>query len=1031
MDSEVTVNQTQTIGSLIIDLGDGLIVEPAVSLQANGDVQNSGSILVRVNNTGGLEFASLFENEASGNVELEGGLLTALSPSAVGGAWLHNLGTVEGNGRIGLSNRAMSIANEGMVDANRAGSTLFFTGIGDGILNLPLPTYSNSGTLRASSGGTLRVSGFQRTTPLVNDGGLIEALGGSTVTLLNVRLEGGNLATRRGGRLAEGRVRIGSQVSLAGVEVDGQVDFDFNASLYDSDFENLQTLQLGSNQLFINETVRIAGGGEMRLAAGGQIRGDGLGAPSPPRLINVDNRLFMDTTGTAAIGAGMLVENGGLIEADGPGRQLSLNLTGPSGQSPQQPAWMNSGSINATSGGKISLVGPGRKIANGPTGVLEVDAASQFELDAAHVLGGTLRGPAAMPSANNGFQERATLENVRLEGFVGSPEPLELVGTIENTGMLFGEVEISTPEVKLGGGGVVAVERFARVNTNQFVELINEDNTIEVDGPVSLDTVQLVNRGIVEAVSASPSNQLVSSRAQPRRVINSGTMRALGGNQLNLTSVVVQSHERGTNGDLFPGTILAGAGSTVLVGDVFGGRLVAEPGGSLRAIDSIFNSTSLPVPLELSGIIVAENLGFTGEIVNAGRLRAAGTTRVISSAVLSGPGTFELGFGDRPGTLLIGGNAFLQNDSTHSIVGRGTITVDQTTLLNEGRIQSSMNGTLTLQGQTGTNPSQFVQVGSLIAGDASVLRVEGFGNLTNNGLIESRPLSMLQVQMQNGFENHETIRVEAGGRITFAAAPGPSQLVENDGGEVSLDGTLSFINARFLNRDGGVVFGDGSLDFEPRSDTSSSPIDFINQGVIAPGSLTAPGGIGSLSIGGSFFEQTASGRLEIGIGGTAQGEFDTLRIARFAELAGELAIELVDLGGGIYEPQLGDQFVILETTISGTLLSGVFDSVDAPTLDPGLDFRLFYNDTQVILSITEPLASDFDGNSTINASDLDQWQADYGMTNGLDFLAWQREVTQTVPTPMPPVVAVPEPSTALLLACVFVVMIGSATRCRS
>lgn len=1027
VNSEVTVNQTQTIGSLTIDAEDALIIEPAVSLQASGPVQNSGNILVRVNNTGGLELAESLVNQVSGQIELEGGTLTSLMPSAMGGALLRNLGTIQGSGRIGLTGRPLSMINAGMIDANRAGSTLLLTGIGSGaVLPSPLPNYSNGGSLRASSGGTLRISGFGPDTPLVNLGGQIEALGSSTVNLLNARIIAGRISTQRTGRSGEGRIRIGGQVSLAGVEVDGQIDFDFNASLYDSSFTNLQTLHVGSNQLFINETVRIGGDGQVRLAAGGQIRGDGVG-PSLPRFVNEENLVFMDTAGTAAIGVGMLVENGGTIAADGPARQLSLNLAGPAGHSPQQPAWMNSGAINATGGGRISLVGPARMIANGPTGVLEVDAASQFELDAAYVLGGTLRGPATMPEVGNGFQDRATLENVRLEGFVGSPEPLELVGTIENTGTLFGQVEISTPEVTLGGGGVVAVERFARENTSQFVELINEDNTIEVDGTVSLDTVQLVNRGIVEAVSDSPSNQLVSPGAQPRRVINRGMMRALDGNQLDLTGVVVQNHERETNGDLFPGTILAGAGSTVLVGDVFGGRLVAEPGGSLRAIDSNLNSTGLPVPLELSGIISAENLTFTGEIVNTGRLRAVGDIRVVSSSVLSGPGTFELGTGDGPGNLLIGENAFLQNASTHSIVGRGEITVDQTTLLNEGLIQSSEGDILTLQGISGTTAAQLLQAGSLVASERSQLRVQGFGSLTNVGQIETEESSYLEVLVNNGLQNRGTIHVGGFSIIEVVGSP-LFELVENDGGQIAVDGSLQFFNAHLVNRPGSVVSGDGLISLASSFAAPDAPKDFTNQGVIAPGSLTAPGNLGGLTINGSF-EQTVSGRLEIGVGRNVATVSDRLQILRNAKLHGELAIEFIDLGDGIYQPQLGDQFLVLNTFGSSSAIEGIFASLDAPTLDPGLDYRLFYGRRAIVLRITEPLTADFDGNSTLNQADLDQWQGDYGInddsnangdgtSDGFDFLAWQREAS--VPAPSTGgdgrITAAPEPGSGLLLA---------------
>ena len=70
------------------------------------------------------------------------------------------------------------------------------------------------------------------------------------------------------------------------------------------------------------------------------------------------------------------------------------------------------------------------------------------------------------------------------------------------------------------------------------------------------------------------------------------------------------------------------------------------------------------------------------------------------------------------------------------------------------------------------------------------------------------------------------------------------------------------------------------------------------------------------------FENGAGGTWLVEIGGYAPGiEYDYLSVSNGdAMLAGTLEVEVIDAGGGLFEPQIGDSFPILEApgTVVGT-----------------------------------------------------------------------------------------------------------------
>lgn len=99
------------------------------------------------------------------------------------------------------------------------------------------------------------------------------------------------------------------------------------------------------------------------------------------------------------------------------------------------------------------------------------------------------------------------------------------------------------------------------------------------------------------------------------------------------------------------------------------------------------------------------------------------------------------------------------------------------------------------------------------------------------------------------------------------------------------------------------------------------------------------------------------------------------------------------------------------------LASGVY-TMEMQDIDTPFNYALAFN----VSALSGPMPGDFNGDGTVDAADLAQWQADYGAsagsdadgdgdTDGDDFLVWQRNLSTPAGA-----VAVPEPAALALVA---------------
>jgi T5SS/PEP-CTERM-associated repeat protein len=253
------------------------------------------------------------------------------------------------------------------------------------------------------------------------------------------------------------------------------------------------------------------------------------------------------------------------------------------------------------------------------------------------------------------------------------------------------------------------------------------------------------------------------------------------------------------------------------------------------------------------------------------------------------------------------------------------------------------------------------------------------------------------------------------GGANIATAAGRGTLSVDDRGLISVGGTLKLHPGGTLKGDGGTITG------------------FVaNSGVVAPGNSA-----GVLTIEGNF-TQEAAGTLQIELGGPGPSDQDKLTVNGAVILAGTLDVSLID--GFI--PIAGNSFDVLDWTI----LSGTFDTLNLPTLDPGL----MWNASQLYTAgaLLVAIAGDYNANGFVDAADYTVWRNslnENGVTlaadgNGdntidnLDFEVWKLHYGESVAGAMQSNqnFNVPEPSAVVLFvvaAILNLVGVRSGRRC--
>jgi hypothetical protein len=172
------------------------------------------------------------------------------------------------------------------------------------------------------------------------------------------------------------------------------------------------------------------------------------------------------------------------------------------------------------------------------------------------------------------------------------------------------------------------------------------------------------------------------------------------------------------------------------------------------------------------------------------------------------------------------------------------------------------------------------------------------------------------------------------------------------------------------------------------------------------------------------------------------GEYDQLVVDGETTLGGTLKLVPIDLGGGLYEPALGDTFLLMAS--QNGFGEELFDDFDLPQLTAGLGWMLSTNAMTLSLSVVEAaaLAGDYNNDGIVNAADYTVWRdnlggtslpfnetASLGTVDQADYDAWKANFGATSDSGgAAGNLAVPEPAAIVLLLFGSAAFIGRPKR---
>ncbi len=516
-----------------------------------------------------------------------------------------------------------------------------------------------------------------------------------------------------------------------------------------------------------------------------------------------------------------------------------------------------------------------------------------------------------------------------------------------------------------------------------------------------------------------------------------------GGNGSNGSSNVVDIYRRQIYDSITSSQVFTLVDQTTVSGQM----QLSGPGSlDLGAFDLAVGSMSGDAPINLSGntlTVGSDNTSaapYTGAI-SGGNLIKVGTGQLSAGGQLSADITIDQGRIEAGPGAVVGGNVTIAAGARLTNNG-GTLFLDN--LTNSGVLDGSaqINGSFvnaagaSVRVGAGERVTLFSASGQINAGVIDVIGnpnfvagravLESDGPLTNaesTGLIAGQNATL---RFNGGLTNEGSVALSFGTSNVFGDIANTGNISITGGADVtfyddvdqqgsltvSTGGRAAFFGA--FTGDGGFT-GGGDVYLLGDLRPGNSPADVLMQGNLVLGATTT---------------------TQIELGGSTPGtEYDRLSISGDVQFAGSLSVELIDAGGGLFEPSVGDQFVVATYASH----SGEFSIESLPTLSqPGAEWQVDYGDEALTLSVAG-LTGDVDVDGKVDRRDVAVLLAGYGTESNarwsdgdfdfdraitlLDLARLQSNLGTQLPSPA---TAVPEPTTGLMLWLLLLMSIATA-----
>ncbi|MEM8875513.1 MAG: hypothetical protein AAGD32_14800 [Planctomycetota bacterium] len=667
------------------------------------------------------------------------------------------------------------------------------------------------------------------------------------------------------------------------------------------------------------------------------------------------------------------VVNDGIILADLTGQTMTLDPASGAG------GFTNNGTLQAINGGTL-LFNAGGYI---NTTSIEALADSTVEIaSGVTIIGGTLATPDATGSIEvlggvNSFFTDVT--NTGRTNVAGNTD-FGVTGTFTNTGALnldgtgvATDFELQSDVLLTGDGTVTLVGPNAGINdasTTQFVLIQAAGHTIQGEGDLGDNTINVVNNSLIDANAAAGTLTLDPAAT----FVNTDTLRASDGGILEFAA---------GSYDNTGGTIEALEGSIVqlLSGADITAGLIDTPDAT-GAVAVVGGANVFLADLTTSARIeVAGNtdFGITGTIINNGSISLDGTgvstdVELQTNATLAGNGTLVMdgpnaGINDATTTQLI-----LTNGVDHSIVGEGDIGDNTINVVNNGTILANVvGGTLSLDPAAGVDG--FVNNGTLDAIDGGNLALAAGGHTnstTINAFADSSVTLLSGVDLTGGTLDTP----DATGEVNVAGGANVVLTDVTNDGRINVGTNTDFGVTNSLTNNG-VITLDGSgasTDFELQSDvtlggTGSLLLDGPNAGVNDATTtqllLTQSSGHtieGEGDIGDNAINLINAGTVEANVGGaslTIDPAETTTNTGTFRASSGgtlQLAIGEHDNTDGTYEALAGSTLettsataVVTNLGAGNVLVGGTYRAIDGTLNISPIGFDLAINNATIEL----------------------------------------------------------------------------------